>query len=258
MRQLLLIYLILTALLFELEAQVTLGSPKSILPFDNIERAYVFDVDGDGDEDLIAQHDYTDAFWYEQTSTQDSFAMPKVLSGVSGSDELQFDDVDGDGDLDIITCSTWNNISYNEGDGNFTDAQSLGIGARSLYFDYDLDGDKDLIVYSIHPNLWYLYLHERVDDNGVVFAPPVAVIEQYYQDPSKRRGIHAITPFDLNGDGYKELLIAGNLFLENYEPQGSFLYYVNNQGTIGLPGFPFIEELGYYEWGGGSGKDGSG
>ena len=246
MRQLILSCLILTALPFGLEAQVTFGSPKEIIDNHEIDQVYIVDVDGDGDKDLIGLHYYSSALWYEQTSTPDSFALPVILNNAIG-DELHFDDMDGDGDLDIITCGLWNNIAYNEGNGNFTDVQSFGGGTRSLYFDYDLDGDKDLIVYSRNPDYIYLYILERVDENGMVFAPPFTVVEQWPQDVFKHRGIHAITPIDLDGNGYKDLLIAGNLFEQPYEPQGSFSYAVMNPGTIE---FSYIMPLGNFQWGG--------
>ena len=251
MRQFLLCYTMAIALLPELCAQVAFGSPKDIHPINNdISYVYTMDVDGDGDNDLIAQYfGENGLYWYEQTSTQDSFALPKLLPNilVSYNEELQLDDVDGDGDLDIITCGPGNNISYNEGNGNFTQAYGYMPGARSLYFDYDNDGDKDLIVYTISPDYWSIDLHERVDENGVVFNPVVPIFGQGASNPDifEHKGIHGIVPWDIDNDGDKDLLVAAKL-PDLYWTEGSNAFWIMNDGIYNS----FISFYGVQEFGG--------
>lgn len=96
------------------------------------------------------------------------YHLPEIMGGGVG-----FLDVDGDGDLDVYavqsgalgvprTATTSNRLYRNEGRGIFTDvtersggAGGAGYGMGCAAGDYDDDGDVDLYVTNVGPNVLY-------------------------------------------------------------------------------------------------------
>ncbi len=149
------------------------------------------DLDGDGWPELAVAGDFGTSrlFW---NVGDGSFSDGTVAAGV-GTDEngmgSTFGDVDGDGDLDWFvtsifdadeTCETqscnWgysgNRLFRNEGGRAFSDAtDAAGVrdgywGWGTVFFDYDNDGDLDLVM-----------------TNGVDFTTPLDT--KYVDDPMR-------------------------------------------------------------------------
>jgi hypothetical protein len=151
-----------------------------------------FDVDGDGDLDLLltntahwtrdtydeVQHFYrgkrtlTELIQSEKewnvlylNDGKGHFTDATEAAGLKGKgwggDTAVFD-FDGDGDLDVFVCNMFGSSTLyeNDGKGHFTDVTRavLGrtswgaVGARA--FDYDGDGKIDLFVSDMHSDMW--------------------------------------------------------------------------------------------------------
>jgi hypothetical protein len=136
--------------------------------------ALFFDADGDGDQDLYVvsagnEYDNGQVFTFDRLYLNDGkgnlqFAprsLPQI--GTHGK-TVSAADIDQDGDMDLFVGSNIVRGGYginpphqlliNDGNGNFTNeigarmpaAASLGMLNDALWFDYDQDGDQDLLT----------------------------------------------------------------------------------------------------------------
>ena len=246
MPKLLLSTLVLSLFLCETAAQITFGTPSEVFPDEAISHAYPFDVDGDGDFDILAEQyseddDKRGLYWYEQTATPDSFALPQPLwLGTNIYDvELLFEDVDQDGDQDIIVPSANTDpVLYNDGGGVFSvnTPPNCRVGSRTFNFDYDQDGDEDILFYTTYGQIWRIGLRER---QGSALSSSVQWL--YYELPPETtllKGIHAIVPWDGDMDGDLDLLVAADLTGTGF----SQAYWLVNEG-----GGVYSEELQSFE-----------
>ncbi len=186
------------------------------------------DVNGDGLEDIfIAGTNAQTGQLYLQTANGfKKSAQPSIEQFKSFEDgTVLFFDADKDGDLDLFIGSAGNNIkSYsnelmhrlflNDSKGNFElsrtafSANNANIGTASAC-DFDNDGDMDLFVggrcvtqdYGLAPES-YLYENDGTGHfKDLVYAD---------SSISKAGMINASTWADVNGDGNKELIVAGD------------------------------------------------
>ena len=127
-----------------------LGSPRGI--------AYA-DMDGDGDEDIVASSFNNDAvyWWAAPQGGVTTWTQTTIYSGTNnqldGPNAVTTGDIDGDGDQDVVVSASgsWEVIWLsNNGDGtSFTRVQidddaNAGYGGVALA-DMDADGDLDVI-----------------------------------------------------------------------------------------------------------------
>jgi len=145
-------------------------------------RAWLCDIDADGDLDLVAVQPGPDVVLYENTGTPETpyWVYSGVISGVVPGDsgaQLAVGDLDGDGDLDIVggthfsPLQCWENVgtphvwSYMRNDAMLTGVTDPMNGAFGLALpDVDCDGDPDLLI-----DGWtetYLYLNESITPVG--------------------------------------------------------------------------------------------
>jgi hypothetical protein len=131
--------------------------------------ARIFDFDGDGRQDLFAGNDSSANQLYRNLGGL-RFADVAAPAGVAASGQgvlqatmgLALADVDGNGTLDLFNTAfsdDTNTLRLNLGGGIFEDRSAqLGVGASSRpflswgcgLFDFDLDGDEDLLVTNGH------------------------------------------------------------------------------------------------------------
>lgn len=74
---------------------------------------FVYDLDGDGDDDILATITIgpnSTIFWYKNTDGQGSFSGPQTVSTeIENIKDARAADIDGDGLLDVISASTGDN-----------------------------------------------------------------------------------------------------------------------------------------------------
>jgi len=181
------------------------------------------DLDGDGDQDLLAAAFRDDRIrWYENRTVAESdttagadrdprFASPRTFAGgVPGAMTVRAADLDGDGDQDVLLAARsggWIGWCENRGQRptgvpNFTAPKRI---ARSIdgmeevrLADLDEDGDRDVIVAAYSENR-VLWVENRQDASGNAFAEPKSI------------GTGADAPLsvaaaDLDGDGDRDVL----------------------------------------------------
>jgi hypothetical protein len=181
------------------------------------------DLDGDGDQDLLAAAFRDDRIrWYENRTAAESdtaagadgaprFASPRTFAGgVPGAMTVRAADLDGDGDQDVLLAARsggWIGWCENRGQRptglpNFTAPKRI---ARSIdgmeevrLADLDEDGDRDIIVAAYSENRVF-WVENRQDASGDAFAEPKTI------------GTGADAPLsvaaaDLDGDGDRDVL----------------------------------------------------
>jgi hypothetical protein len=176
-------------------------------PDDWILSVYISDLNGDGEEDILAaSYNNNKIIWYENEGDM-TFGPPKIISSsAEGAASVYAADLDKDGDADVLSASLWDNtVAWyeNEGGGVFGEQQiitSQAAGARYVYVS-DLNGDslQDVLSASFYDNRisWY------ENTGGGVFS------EQKVITDSAARAICVYTA-DLDGDGHKDVLSASS------------------------------------------------
>ncbi|MGH1484598.1 MAG: S8 family serine peptidase [Cellvibrionaceae bacterium] len=188
-----------------------------------------YDIDGDNDQDLLfLTAPYAEiSVWVNDGSG--NFTINDLLAispseSVGRYSRFTFGDIDNDTDEDIALFEEGgrHRIGINDGNNSYSfgavindflgDSTSPVDGDLS-FFDVDQDGDLDLFESIISSTgsrrMWYIN-----DDNVLVIVPFVA--PNAYQ----------LTPADMNGDGWTDLVESGNM--------SDLAIYFNN-GNTGYP-----------------------
>ena len=223
-----------------LDGQGNFGAEKNIILDSNSGSiVYAFDIDGDGDLDIVTSvysPDGSAIEWFENLDGNGNFGpLRKVHTITLMAQSIFAADIDNDGDLDLISASL-DRIGYHEnldGQGNFGKHQyvtqnvmapvSLSVG--------DLDGDGKLDVVSASDDdgeiAWYRNLDGRGDfgiQNTLSVTP----------------GANAVVVKDMDGDGDLDIVfVSWNsvLWLENLDGQGNFSEKKNISENILLSRF---------------------
>lgn len=205
--------------------------------------ALFFDSDNDGDQDLYLLHDaYQPNRLYinngEGIFSNQSFPLGAAHAGEGMGVDIA--DINHDGWMDIyITNNTDGNaLLVNDGDGSFTNMEDeLGVAHQGMgwgvsWFDYNLDGEKDLYavnnsIFTTFPNVMYM------NEGEMVFTQvgQETVLDSPYQGAGM-----AVFDFDL--DGKEDIAIANNTninspgceLLKNNSETGNYLA-IKLQGT---------------------------
>ena len=209
------------------------------VPFDGVGNGAVtfFDVDGDGDEDVLitglTSSQRIAKLYINDGSGNFTVDDSVPFEGVRES-SVAFSDVDGDGDEDVLitgldTSNQQSSKLYiNDGDGNFTVDISVSfeeVDRSSIAFsDVDGDGDQDVLITgrnSSNQPTTKLYLNDGdgnfTEDDTVPF-----------ETLSNSRIIFS----DLDGDGNEDLLMTGT----NSSNQRIFKLYRNLINNIDWEG----------------------
>ena len=179
-------------------------APEVSLPFPprmNSDLAFLAarDLDGDGDQDLIAHTRYSGVLVVLLNQADGNFATSDYPLGVDVYPDLSFLDLDGDGGVDIAAIGEQSNtvsVLHNLGGGLFA-AQQLPVSANAQHLgarDLDGDGDVDLVAFCDGESIDVL-----VNQGSGAFASAVVY-------PSPGGALVLGDPFvDLNGDGLIDL-----------------------------------------------------
>jgi hypothetical protein len=122
------------------------------------------DYDNDGDKDLYVVNDGPNRLYENDgAGVFTDFTEAAGVGDQGGGTSASWGDYDGDGFLDLYVTNyfrcpgqRFDDVLYhNEGDGTFTDVTDLlrddgtpldGLGFQAAWFDYDGDGDLDLLL----------------------------------------------------------------------------------------------------------------
>jgi hypothetical protein len=169
------------------------------------------DLDGDGDEDLLASlFDRGQLVWFENTDGAGTFSPKKVIGGgFNGPDAMSVVDVDADGDLDVVLNSNDPIFVWfeNDGTGSFGPQQLIDttITNGRGCFAGDIDGDGDVDVVSSGTNTVKVAWFENLDGQGT-FGPPITISDVGVP-------VQKLTGADVDGDGDTDILVVH--FAEN-------------------------------------------
>ncbi|MFQ5701998.1 MAG: FG-GAP repeat domain-containing protein, partial [Acidobacteriota bacterium] len=145
-------------------------------------------------------------------------------------------DVNGDGLLDIAATGVDRNYLYlNRGDGTFSDAGASSMvsftpaGSGALFLDFDNDGDPDLFLASVGPQI--LLENRFIPDGKVLFRD----ISDLARVDVPAVGFSAAAA-DVNKDGYPDIYVA------SYHHYGTVMPNSWYKATNGTPNLLFINQ----------------
>ena len=173
------------------------------------------DLDGDGDNDLVAASMEGNIAWYANDGAGNFGPRQLITATAVQARGMDVGDLDGDGDPDVLACSSWNDEVFwfeNDGAGSFTQ-HMITTTADGCWFlsAVDLDGDGDLdalrVVYG--EISWY-------ENDGAGNFGASQVVDPFFF------GYSAATA-DLNGDGSMDLIAAS--------PYNDGVFWFANDGT---------------------------
>ncbi|EDM45337.1 hypothetical protein SCB49_06007 [unidentified eubacterium SCB49] len=185
-----------------------------------------FDLDGDGDLDVLVTSDYDDTVsWFENLDGEGDFGEVNVI--IQGTNTGRFSraaDLDNDGDLDVVTVSTGNpNVLWFrnlDGQGEFGPPISISTMETNVHSvalgDIDNDGDIDVVSAKNASGKIEVFVNDGIGN----FNLESTVI--YGVD-----GIRNVKIADLDNDNDLDILYAANeanLFAwhENLDGEGNF------------------------------------
>ncbi|WP_179007635.1 T9SS type A sorting domain-containing protein [Winogradskyella forsetii] len=164
------------------------------------------DLDGDGDQDVLATSRYSGIKWFENLDGNGNFDAGQTLASSSFSFSVIAKDIDSDGDMDVLWSndSGSNNVGWCEnidGQGTFSNQVLISntTGVRNAFAaDMDSDGYVDLVSASIDEDViaWYKNIDGQ-GNFGVRILMPIIV------DSPK-----SIYSTDIDGDGDMDVLSA--------------------------------------------------
>ncbi|MCB2213410.1 VCBS repeat-containing protein [bacterium] len=212
--------------------------------------ALAFDMENDGDVDVLAWRDGIEGFnparlvWYERISMYEF--EPHIIEEIGGEVDFepQVTDMDGDGLADIFLLISFDGVVFNQrldlykysGDGIFSIYPWVSyVQDNIVSFDLaDLDGDSDIDLVAGFYNF-----QGGNDPYGVwayITTGPQSRTPELLFNSAFGQGFRDITVADPNSDGIPDILTS---FVN---PIGIYKFYIQSGGSwepITLPDQPF-------------------
>jgi len=193
----------------------------------------IFDVDGDGDEDVLVgnwngkiKYFRNDGESFTELTGKDN---PFNKVNVGGYANPTGFDVDGDGDEDLLIGNGGGKIQYFRNDGeSFTELTgknnpfnkvNVGYSAAPTGVDLDQNGVQDLLVGNSEGEIKYFH------NNGETFTEL-----KVNQNPFKGVDVGSSADpvgFDINGDGWEDVLVGTWEYVSIFNRYGQIKYFEN-------------------------------
>ncbi|MBX3252564.1 MAG: VCBS repeat-containing protein [Chitinophagaceae bacterium] len=182
------------------------------------ESPMVVDINGDGKKDLVFGNERSGQMaWYNAILKNGKVSWQRYpVSDVNMkevgifSHGLGWGDINGDGINDVIIRSGWWEAPKSMGNAPWKFHKTdLGEScAQMIVYDFDGDGDNDVLTTSAHDyGVWW---HEQIRDNGGQISFKKHIIDTTFSES------HSVVLQDVNGDGLPDF-ITGKRF---YSHQG--------------------------------------
>ena len=169
---------------------------------DGAQSVYAFDIDQDGDMDMLSASEEDDKIaWYENDGAQ-NFAEQVISTAADGAYSVFAVDVDSDGDIDVLSASfNDNKIAWYENNGSqsFTErvvATDINQAIDVRAIDMDSDGDMDILGVSFLDGKISIF----TNDGAQNFTEEIVT--------SVLNDARSVYPVDIDEDGDLDLVSA--------------------------------------------------
>ncbi|MBN2444830.1 MAG: VCBS repeat-containing protein [Spirochaetales bacterium] len=180
--------------------------------FYSISSQVVYDLDEDGDLDIIASSiDQSDIYWFKNNGVE-VFSKNEIYTSSSNSyfNKIYLEDVDGDGDIDIMTTGH-STIEWFENNGSESFTRNRILYRQNIYgvhlvvIDLDEDGDMDVCTVYLYADR-VIWLENDGSESfteheiGTLFDAEGITVNDYDDDGD----------LDIIAAGYSEVVIYKN------------------------------------------------
>lgn len=182
------------------------------------ESPMMVDLDDDGSMELVFGSGNKEMKWFRLTG-DDAYWEANSLSTVNAPGTHRFShglgsgDINGDGRKDVMIVDGWWEAPVDRENPWTFHKTSLGEPCSQMHtYDFDADGDNDVITSSAHNyGVWW---HEQVkDDNGQISFIRHLIDSTYSQT-------HGAALVDINGDDLPDLVTGKRYFAHNGKDPG--------------------------------------
>jgi hypothetical protein len=193
----------------------------------DIRDLYFFDVDSDGDDDLITRQDAY--YWIENV---DGIFSTERIFEITGNSSIQsYADYNNDGLDDILVIDELNSLltyNINLGNSKYSNAKFIhcfaNAGCCLELIDLENDGDTDFLttMTTFRDQIWY-HNNETAGEFNSQF-----LLNENFEDI---RNLTSVEVVDLNKDGFEDILVYADIkvliWYEN-DKLGHFIEHIIN------------------------------